>query len=201
MTAREMKIKVFSLIEEYYPDKTTLADDEDIKNKINGAINQIQLDLMSYKKIPAKYVYTIETKEDKVLLLSNISEFYQLNQIDTLYDIKGDYEIVFDIDEKELPLDIDIYYYKYPSLMEIEFKADGNKTAEELSAEYDLTYEFELAPDVLEIMPYGIAADLLKTDMISNYGSYFYDRYLEMRNNIDSRKASSSINIVGGVDI
>ena len=46
MTAKEMKIKVFSLIEEYYPEQISLADDQDVRYKINGAINQIHMDLM-----------------------------------------------------------------------------------------------------------------------------------------------------------
>ena len=50
MTLKEMKIKAFSLIEEYYPNQTHYAEDEDVLNKINGVVNQIQLDLMKYRK-------------------------------------------------------------------------------------------------------------------------------------------------------
>ena len=59
MTAKEMKIKTFSLIEEYYPERTELADDQDVIYKINGVINSIMLDLMKYRKSPAKYSYTL----------------------------------------------------------------------------------------------------------------------------------------------
>jgi len=38
-------------------------------------------------------------------------------------------------------------------------------------------------------------------DMISNYGKYFYERYLEMKNNIDPRKTSGQIVIEGGYDV
>ena len=69
MTAREMKIKVFSLIEEYYPDQTLLADDQDVQYKINGAINQIQMDLMKYKKIPAKSKKSIKKAKVKFTIL------------------------------------------------------------------------------------------------------------------------------------
>ena len=48
MTLKEMKIKVFSLIEEYYPELSGLAEDEDVLNKINGVVNSIQTDLMKY---------------------------------------------------------------------------------------------------------------------------------------------------------
>ena len=198
MTAREMKIKVFSLVEEYYPDQTLLADDQDVQYKINGAINQIQMDLMKYKKIPAKYKKTIK-KDSPTLLIDSIPNFYQLNTIPNVeYEVVGDYEIKFNI---EKDTDVEIYYYKLPELMDLEFQASGSKTAEQVSAEYDESFDLEIATELQEIMPYGIAADLLKQDMISSYGKYFYERYLEMKNMIDSRKTTSTATVTGGVDI
>lgn len=197
MTAREMKIKVFSLIEEYYPDQTLLADDQDVQYKINGSINQIQMDLMKYKKIPFKYKATIK-KDNPTLLLNSIPNFYQLNTIPNVeYEVIGDYEIKFDLDEDTT---VEIYYYKLPALMDLTFEATDSETAEQVSAAYDETFEFELSTELQEIMPYGIAADLLKQDMISNYGKYFYERYLEMKNMIDPRKTTSMATITGGVD-
>lgn len=198
MTAKEMKIKVFSLIEEYYPEQVSLADDQDVRYKINGAINQIQMDLMKYKKIPFKYKTTIK-KDNPVLLLNSIPNFYQLNTIPNVeYEVVGDYEIKFEIDEDT---EVEIYYYKLPELMDLTFETSGDKSAEQVSAEYDESFEFELSTELQEIMPYGIAADLLKQDMISNYGKYFYERYLEMKNMIDSRKTTSMATVTGGVDL
>ena len=198
MTAKEMKIKVFSLIEEYYPEQISLADDQDVRYKINGAINQIQMDLMKYKKIPFKYKTTIK-KDNPVLLLNSIPNFYQLNKIPNVeYEIIGDYEIKFNV---EKDTNVEVYYYKLPELMDLTFEATDTKTAEEVSAEYDESFEFELSTELQEIMPYGIAADLLKQDMISSYGKYFYERYLEMKNMIDSRKTTSTATVTGGVDI
>lgn len=88
-----------------------------------------------------------------------------------------------------------IYYYKYPTLVEISFDSEKERLDE------DEDYEFELDPDILEIMPYGIAADLLKMDMISSYGRYFDERYRELKNTIDPRKSNSSIMICGGIDV
>ena len=198
MTAKEMKIKVFSLIEEYYPEQISLADDQDVRYKINGAINQIQMDLMKYKKIPFKYKTTIK-KDNPVLLLNSIPNFYQLNKIPNVeYEIIGDYEIKFNV---EKDTNVEVYYYKLPELMDLTFEATDTKTAEEVSAEDDESFEFELSTELQEIMPYGIAADLLKQDMISSYGKYFYERYLEMKNMIDSRKTISTATVTGGVDI
>jgi len=201
MTAKEMKIKTFSLIEEYYPEKETLADDQDVNYKINGVINSIMLDLAKYRPMPNKYSFTI-TETNKSLPFSSIPNFYQLDSIlDVDYKIIANYEIVFNVDEETLPKTVDIYYYKYPELMELEFEATGTQTKDQVSAEYDESFEFEQDPDILEIMPYGIAADLLKMDMISNYGSYFYQRYTELKQMIDSRKSKGIVIIDGGVDI
>lgn len=201
MTAKEIKIKTFSLIEEYYPERTELADDQDVIYKINGVINSIMLDLMKYRKIPAKYSY--ELKEDNTsLALSSIPDFYQLNTIpDIEYNVVGNIEIIFNTEDLELPKEITIYYYKYPSLMDLTFEATSTQTKEEVSAEYDESFEIELDLDLQEIMPYGIASDLLKNDMISGYGRYFYERYTELKGLIDSRKTQGMAIITGGIDL
>ena len=201
MTAKEMKIKTFSLIEEYYPERTELADDQDVIYKINGVINSIMLDLMKYRKIPAKYSYTLN-ENNKTLALSSIPDFYQLNTIPNIeYDIVGNFEILFNTEDLELPKEITIYYYKYPGLMDLTFEATSTQTKEEVSAEYDESFEIELDLDLQEIMPYGIASDLLKNDMISGYGRYFYERYSELKGLIDSRKTQGMAMISGGIDI
>jgi len=198
-----MKIKAFSLIEEYYPDKKNLADDEDVLNKINSVVNTIQLDLMPYKKIPAKTTIKV-TKDKNTMLLSSIDDLYQINKIvGCEYQLLADYEIIFDVSNLNASdtINVDIYYYKYPELCDLEFEATETQSKEEVIAEYDESYEFELDKDVLEVMPYGIAADLLKMDMISNYGKYFYERYTEMKRSLDSRKTGGIVSIVGGADI
>ena len=195
MTAKEMKIKTFSLIEEYYPEHKELADDQDVKYKINGVINSIMLDLMKYRKVPAKYSFEIADGKN-VLELSSIPYFYQLDTIEDIeYKIMGNLEIIFNIEDIELPKNLEIYYYKYPKTMQLTFES------EDASALYDEEFEFEQELDILEIMPYGIAADLLKMDMISNYGRYFDEKYRELKQTIDSRKTKGIAIIVGGVDI
>lgn len=193
MTLKDMKIKTFSLIEEYYPEVTGLAEDEDVKNKINGVVNQIQEDLMKYRKINATHNKTINSETSKTIIINTeINDIYQINKI--VLEPTAEYSMP---DENTLILPDDyegtlkIYYYKHPTLVEL----TPNSTT------YDTTYTFDLDPVLLEIMPYGIAADLLKMDMISNYGKYFYERYLEMKNNIDSRKSAGMIFIDGGVDL
>ena len=197
MKLKEMKVKVFSLIEEYYPTETTLAEDEDVKNKINGVINQIQMDLMPLRKIEASQDIEVGTNDDKKIdLKDRLNNLYQISAIyfenETEYEMLNSTTIL-------LPNNYEgtftVYYYKYPELAKLIFES------EEESAAYDSKYTFELDNDLLEVMPYGVAADLLKMDMISNYGQYFYNRYLEMKQRIDSRRTSGSIRITNGVDI
>lgn len=197
MTLKEMKIKTFSLIEEYYPAAKGMAEDEDVLNKINGVVNQIQMDLMKYRNIETSSEVEIEEDDDKIITLSD--------HIDGIYQIKSihfneviDYEMPND-NTLILPNDFvgtfTIYYSKYPKLVKTIFSNDDDRQKE------DDTFNFELDSILLEIMPYGIAADLLKMDMISNYGKYFYERYLEMKQSIDSRRSKGIVQISGGVDI
>lgn len=201
MTLKEMKTKVFSLIEEYYPSESLLAEDEDVLNKINGVINQIQMDLMPYRKISASTQIEIEENDDKVIDINNfIDDLYQIQKL--YFDKEVDYEMISDTIIK-LPDDytgeFTVYYYKYPELCKVLFKA----TDEEIEAakeKHDNSYTFELDNTLLEVMPYGVAADLLKMDMISNYGKYFADEYARRKSLIDTRKTSGSIKIVGGIE-
>ncbi len=197
MTLKEMKIKTFSLIEEYYPEEKGLAEDEDVLNKINGVVNQIQLDLMKYRKINASKEITISKEDEKAIdLKKELADCYQIKLIDIPYDI--DFEMPND-ETIILPDDYEgtfiIYYYRYPNLVKTTFDDEDE------SSKYDEEFVFDLDSVLLEIMPYGIAADLLKMDMISGYGKYFYERYLEMKNGIDSRRTSGRITIEGGYDV
>lgn len=197
MKLKEMKVKVFSLIEEYYPSEKTLAEDEDVKNKINGVINQIQMDLMPLRKIEASQDVEVEADDDKKIDLKERLD--NLYQIDTIYfEDETEYEML-NSTTILLPNDyvgtFTVYYYKYPELARLTFDNEDTSQA------YDSSFEFELDPDLLEVMPYGVAADLLKMDMISNYGQYFYNRYMELKQRIDSRRSAGSIRVSGGVDI
>ena len=198
MTLKEMKIKTFSLIEEYYPDVPNLAEDEDVINKINGVVNQIIMDLMKYRKLPASKEVEVKEEDSKVLDLSEIlTDCYQISKFyfgEEVVDYKMPNETTLILPEEYVGT-FTIYYYKFPKLAKTMFENDDERTAE------DNNFIFEQDPDILEIMPYGIAADLLKMDMISNYGSYFYQRYTELKQMIDSRKTKGLVIITGGVDI
>jgi hypothetical protein len=181
MTLAEMKIKVYSLIEEYDEDADELTKDEDLATKMNGVINQIQTELARFKKIGA--YKEIEVQEGDIKDFSDIDEnIYQINVIKGL-----NCEI---IDKKILCNETGtakVFYFKYPTLI--------NEDTE------DDEYVFELDKDALEIMPYGVAADLLKSDVSANFGQIYAQRYNQFKSELDSRNTMPSITFEGGINI
>ena len=202
MTLKEMKIKVFSLIEEYYPELEGMAEDEDVLNKINGVVNSIQLDLMKYRKIPANTEIEITEDSDRIITISDeIKVIYQLNKVVLVPERDGIRKDFNMLDEDNIELNDDfigtvkIFYYKYPKMVKLTFEEDEDQD------EYDENFKFDLDLVVQEVMPYGIARDLLRLDMISVYGTYFERTYNELKQQLDGRKTAGIITIYGGDDI
>lgn len=180
MNLGEMKIKIYSMIEEYNENEENLTEDEDFALKINSVINQIQNEICRIKKLPA-YV-TKEVEEGQELLFTDIAkDIYQLNivkGVDT--DTLSDRIICNETGTAK------IYYYKYPEQIDIETEDD---------------FEIKLSIDVLEIIPYGVAGDLLKSDVSSQYGTIYSARYKELLQQLDPRYNSNSVYIDGGVTV
>nr|MBR6100726.1 hypothetical protein [bacterium] len=175
-----MKFKVYAMIEEYNEDSDTFTDDEDYSTKMNSVINQIQNELSRLKKLPE--YKTMEVTDGKVITLDSIdNNIYQLNVIkDVDYEMIGD-SILFKEDGTAR-----IYYYKYPK---------------QITQDTPDTYKFELSDDVLEIMPYGVAGDLLKSDVSNQYGQVYANRYEQLKSQLDPRYSLGSIYIDGGIDV
>lgn len=181
MILKEMKEKTLRLIEEINSESEYLTDDPDIAEKINDVINQIMYELARIKRIPA--YDTIEMKENEEIELQNeLKNFYQL---ETIKDI--DYEIFNTLVIPKETGTARVFYYKYP-------KRISKDTS-------DTDYKFELSDDVLEIMPYGVAADLLKSDVSNQYGSIYAKRYEELKQGLDPRYSQATYTIEGGIDI
>ena len=180
MTLEEMKQKVYAMIEEYSESSDDLTEDEDLATKMNTVINQVQNELARYKKIPA--YTTIDVTEGQEIDYTDIdSQLYQLNNIRGVdYDTIGN-RITFEEDGTAK-----IYYYKYPK---------------QITMDTEDEYKFELSRDVLEIMPYGVAADLLKSDVSSQYGSVYAARYKELINQLDSRYGTGAVQMSGGIEV
>lgn len=187
MTLLEMKKKVLSLIEELNTDSEGLTDDPDISAKINSVTNQIMFELSRMKKIP-KYT-EIDVKKGDLLDFEKIEnqsgyEVYQINLITGVkYDLKAQGTVIKVLSDGIIEID----FFAYPERITENTNESG--------------YEFELSADVLEIMPYGIAADLLKSDVSSQYGKIYYERYESLKQQLDSRYNLGSIAFEGGVNI
>ncbi len=187
MTLLEMKKKVLALIEELNPDSELLTDDPDISAKINEIINQVMFELARFKKIP-KYV-EMDVAEGDLVTFEDIEEacgyvIYQLGTVcGVAYTPKAN-GTVLKIQESGTA---EIDCFVYPERIEANTK--------------DNAYEFELSADVLEIMPYGIAADLLKSDVSAEYGKIYADRYEALKQMLDPRYQTSTVYIEGGYDI
>lgn len=186
MTLNEMKKKVLALIEELNPNSKILTDDPDIAAKINDVTNQILFELARIKKIP-KYV-EIEVAEGDRITFADIEkkcgyEVYQISLASGVNHLPRANGTVFKI-LRNGTLEVDCYVYP-----------------ERITDKTKDNYEFELSPDALEIMPYGIAADLLKSDISAEYGNIYATRYESMKQLLDPRYQMSSITFEGGVNI
>ena len=183
MTLLEMEKKVLAMIEELNPDSEKLTDDPDIAAKMRSVTNQVMYELARIKKI-GKYV-EIEVEKGQMLTMEDIGN----------------------------ELDYDVYQIALIGGVNHQFKANGTmvKFLESGTAEIDVfvyperitettkpNYEFELSQDALEIMPYGIAGDLLKSDVSTEYGNIYAARYESMLGRLDPRNNMTSIYIEGG---
>ena len=187
MTLLEMKKKVLGLIEELNPLSELLTDDPDIATKINEVINQIMFELVRFKKIPM-YV-EIKVKEGDLIKFADIEKAcgYEIYQIDVVkgvrYEPKADGTVLKFMEGGTAEIDV----YVYPERITATTK--------------DKAYEFELTNDVLEIMPYGVACDLLKSDVSTEYGKIYAERYKEMIAQLDPRHMMTSFVVEGGISV
>lgn len=183
MNLLELKKKVLRMIEEESTNPEKLTDDPDIEAKINDVTNQVMFELARMKKIPARVVEEVTEGEYK---LTELEDFYQLDNL-RLVDVHGEpaeTHVWGNIAEFTTSGTATFYYYKYP-------KRITDDTV-------DKDYEFELSDDALEILPYGVAADLLKSDVSANYGQIYEQRYEIMLARLDSRVSIGSVYIQKG---
>lgn len=186
MTLTEMKKKVLALIEELNPLSEYLTDDPDIQAKINDVTNQILYELSRFKKIP-KYV-EIEVNEGDTLEFGDIEKAcgYEIYQIDIVcgvrYVPKANGTVLKMLESGTAEIDCFVY-------------------PERITEKTKGSYEFEVSNDVLEVMPYGIAGDLLKSDVSTEYGAIYSNRYQEMLSRLDHRYQMPTCYIEGGLDV
>ncbi len=179
-----MNKKVLALVEELNPNSELLTDDPDIAAKINDVTNQIMFELARIKKIP-KYIELEVTKGDMITFEDLEKECgYEVFQLGTisgvLFSTRASGTVIKMLESGVAEIDL----YVYPERIDAKTKPKA--------------YEFELSPDVLEIMPYGIAGDLLKSDVSAEYGNVYSVRYESMLQRLDPRYQTAMISIEGG---
>ncbi len=187
MTLTEMKKKVLGLIEELNPLSEYLTDDPDIQAKINEVTNQVMFELARFKKIP-KYV-EIDVKEGDILEFEDIEKAggYEVYQIDIICGVRFVPKASGTVMKMLETGTAEISFFAYPERITEKTKDKG--------------YEFELSQDVLEVMPYGIAGDLLKSDVSTEYGAIYSNRYQEMLTRLDHRYQMPTMYIDGGIEV
>lgn len=186
MTLEEIKKKTLALIEEVNPDSEHLTDDPDIAAKFNYVANQVMFELARVKKIP-KYA-EMEVSKGDLVTFEDIGKAvgYEVFQLGTVCGVVHTYKANGTILKMLESGTLEVDCFVYPESI-------TEKTSD--------SYEFELSQDALEIMPYGIAADLLKSDVSAEYGSIYASRYESMLQRLDPRYNLTGIYIEGGVDI
>jgi hypothetical protein len=179
-----MKKKALGLIEELNPSSELLTDDPDIAAKINFVVNQVMYDLVRIKKIP-KYV-ELEVRAGDVITFDHLEEAvgYEIFLLGSIHGVKylpkAEGTVLKILEDGTAEIEC----YVYPERI-------TDKTR-------DKAYEFEIPADLLEIMPYGIAADLLKNDASAGYGNVYASRYESMKQTIEQRYQTTMITIEGG---
>ena len=187
MTLLEMKKKTLGLIEELNPESEFLTDDPDIATKINDVINQIMFELVRMKKLP-KYI-EFEVSAGELIDYSRIEkesgyQVYQLNLVEGVkHEFRAQGTVIRALEGGTMGID----FFMYPESITEKTNSKG--------------YEFELPPDMLEIMPYGVAGDLLKSDVSTSYGKFYSERYESMVMRLDPRYNMGGISVEGGVKI
>lgn len=186
MTLDELRRKSLVLIEEYNPESEQLTDDPDIVAKQYDVINQVMFELARLKKI-ARYV-EMEVHAGDLITFADIekkcgNEVYQVSLFGGVnHSIKANGTVFKVLEDGTAEIDVFVY-------------------PERITPKTKGSYEFELSADALEIMPYGVAGDLLKSDVSAEYGSVYSTRYETMLQRLDPRNATTMISIEGGFSI
>ena len=180
MTLREMYDRVFSLIEEVNPDSEYLTDDVDFQAKISYIVDAKNHELARIKRMAALDTMDVRAG-DEINLYEEYSNFYRLKNISGVK-----YDLCDNIVRFKEDGEATIKYYKYPKKIDKDTPDD---------------YKFENSMDVLEIMPYGIAADVLKSDVSAQYGQIYERAYQQALQMLDINTTEGSATIVGGIDV
>lgn len=181
----DMKKKVLALIEELSPQSEYLTEDPDIQAKYEHVMTQAMFEMARIKKIPG--YAELKVNEGELVTFETIKDEtdHDIYQIDAVKGVRHEYKAMGTVIKALEDGVAEVEYFRYPTRV-----TDKNREK----------YVFDLTDDVLEILPYGIAGDLLKSDVAANYGKIYQERYENMKNMLDPRYKSMVVTIEGGIN-
>ena len=184
MTLGEMKKHILALIEELDAAHPMLTSDPDLAAKLAVVINAVAFELARLKK-PALYL-EVAVEAGQRLTLQELGEKAgrQVYQVALVTGAKHHWRAggTVLVAEESGTLGLDCYVYPRP-----------------VTADTHEDFKLDLSPDVLEILPYGVAADILKSDASAAYGQAYAQRYERLLQRLDPRNQLPAITIAGGV--
>lgn len=186
MRLGEFKKKVLALIEELNINSEFLTDDPDISAKINYVVNMVMFEMCRMKKLPG-YVEIPVKKGDLIdFALVEKHSKYEVYQFGTVRGVEVDYKAQGTILKVLEDGTAEIDFFKYP---------------ESITEKTKDSYEFELTNDVLEVMVFGVAGNLLKSDISADYGRIYSQEYESLKQMLDPRYSTPVIQFSGGFDV
>lgn len=189
MTYGENKKITLNLIEEYSKDSKALTEDEDISTRLYALYNTAMQELAQNKKIRATKTYNNISEKDEYISFLLPSDLYQIKKLISLDESNTPKNIQYYTLGKKIYIksqkngSVVLEYYRFPDLLKEDTKDD---------------YYLDLEQDVLMILPYAVAGDILKTDPSSDYTA-FSAEYQRKLNSLDNRQKSPSVIIKEGV--
>ena len=181
MTIADVKKQVYALIEDLDLSQTAFTKDPDYSAKMNYVINIVQNELARIKKIPSYKTIAVDIDEKDTYSLEDIdANTYQIKMVKGInYEYRANNTIIKALESGNM----EVEYFKYPTQI----------TADSLD-----TTTLDVSVDVADILPIGVAADLLKSDVSNNYGRIYEQRYQQMKQELDIRYNLGQIELVGG---
>lgn len=187
MTLGENKKITLGLIEEYSNANPKLTDDVDIQTRINLLYATNYQELSQKKKIlKTKTLKEIadEKFEEGYTEYTLPSAMYQFKRVIALNDnnqvVDADY---YTVGKKKIYIsnksnaNYILEYYAYPSIIDEDTDDD---------------FTLELDQDVLFILPYAVANDILKTDPSADYTSFLSD-YTRKLENLNASNSNTKV--------
>jgi hypothetical protein len=188
MTLGQLKKETLILIEEYTAktdtdSKPIYTEDEDLRQKLNIAVNSVQTELATKRNnngdifAPILKVVTVTKESEDDLSYDLPDDFFQLDEVrECRYEVHGN---TIDFNNKYIGT-IKLRYYAYPTRID-------DTTLDTVNLEIDRSAQ--------EIMKYGVASELLKADISSNY-SVYENRYLELKSTLETSRTKGIMQVV-----